>query len=716
MKRRKSKTTTPQIRLVGRDAPVRVAVAVAGLASGAALAAPGDLDPSFGKVGRLTGIATPGVSTLQSIDVRDDESVIFGGGGEYDYYGSYVDEFVAGVLPDGSPDAGLAVPGIEASAIFDTALQSDGKLVGVGVSHLPDGKRKLLVFRALPNGAPDLAFGLSGKTIISDGGTGREAGYSVAIDGDGRIVVAGERSNRTLVARLLPNGTLDASFGTGGIYIGPETGGSTVRIALAPANGYRLIATVPAGGMGWDCQVSALTATGAADATFGTGGTASPTATLSGGRFCSSISVLADGRIMVGGQDNGVAFVSRLLANGALDPAFAAPAVVDRLGGVSALGVGASGKVVVAGTDRVGFLGAQVLRLQSTGALDTTFGRAGVTSVDPEIRHRQSSWISDLKVGTGDSVFLGGNTYSWWAGNGGFVAKLLGDSGGGSPGVFSIQQSRILATEAGGSAVMTVRRTGGSAGSVGVSYSTKTFPWLEPGGATYSPGEQAVPGEDYTAATGQLTWADGDTSDREIVVPISTDAVDELPEWFAVVLETPEGGAGLGLHGTEVEIAGKSYPHGDFTILVGTPAVREGVTADFFVNRNYYTEGEVSVTVRVAAGTSATPGEDFRSSATGWQDVVLTWGDGEMGGKYVPVYTVVDTVADDAESVQLELASPTGGAMLGSVSRATVIINSSPPPPEPAPPKSRSGGGTFGAFGAILLGLAGALRRRRLQQ
>lgn len=715
MKRTKSKGKAPGIRLVGWPVPVGAAVAFASLAGSAAIAAPGDLDPSFGNVGRLTGVATPGVSSLRSVDVRDDDSIIFGGGGEYDYYGTYVDEFVEGLLPDGSPDAGFVVPDLGSAAVYDTTLQTDGKLVGVGVVHLPDGKRKLLAFRTLSDGALDTSFGLSGTTVISDGGTGREAGYSVVVDSEGRIVIAGERSNRLLVARLLANGTLDSAFGTGGIYIGSESPGASARIGLGPAGGYRVIGSAQVG-LEWHCQVNAITAAGAADPAFGLAGTANPTAADPSGYYCASMSALPDGRILVGGQDgDGKPFVSRLLANGAPDPAFAAPAVPDRLGAVSALGVGASGKVVVAGTDREGFLGVQVLRLLSSGALDTSFGRAGVASVDPEIRHRSVYSASELKVGGDGSVVLGGNTFSWWSGDDGLIARLLGDTGGSSPGVFSIVQPRVLGTEAGGSAVMTVRRTGGSAGAVAVSYATQSFPWIDPNGSSYSPGEKAVPAEDYVAATGRLTWADGDASDREIVVPINIDSADELPEWFAVVLDSPEGGAGLGFHGTEVEIAGASYPYGDFSMMVTTTAVPEGVTADFFVYRNYYAQGEVSVTVRVAAGSTATPGDDFRGSGTGWQDVVLTWADGEMGAKYLPVFTVVDGVADDAESLQLELVSPTGGALLSSSTRATVIINSPSPPPDRDPPKSRSGGGTFGWLGAILLGLGGAMRRSRRQ-
>ena len=141
-------------------------------------------------------------------------------------------------------------------------MQSDGKVIGVGTARQPDGRKKLLVFRLRPDGSLDPDFGLGGLVIISDGSTSREAGYSVVVDPDGRIVVAGERAGKLLVARLLANGALDAGFGSGGIYVGRDVSGSSVRIARAPAGGYRVIGHFPAGGMRWDCSVFGLTDAG----------------------------------------------------------------------------------------------------------------------------------------------------------------------------------------------------------------------------------------------------------------------------------------------------------------------------------------------------------------------------------------------------------------------------------------------------------------------
>jgi hypothetical protein len=271
-------------------------------------------------------------------------------------------------------------------------------------------------------------------------------------------------------------------------------------------------------------------------------------------------------------------------------------------------------------------------------------------------------------------------------------------------------------TEQGGTAVLTVRRTGGSTGAVAVSYATGAFPYTSPNGSTYSPGVAAT-ATDYTASTGRLTWADGDSGERQIVVPITADSGYEEPEWFEVVLDSPEGGAGLGQYGAEVEIAGASYPFGDFVISVGAAEVREGDTAQFFVSRYYYSQGAVSVTVRVATGGTATAGDDFRNSGNNWQDVVLRWADGEVGTKQVSVPVVADGKDEPAETFTLELTAPTGGGLVGATSQASVQITGQAapvvvnPPPEPA--NNKRGGGSFGWLGAMLLGLASAMRRSR---
>jgi hypothetical protein len=76
---------------------------------------------------------------------------------------------------------------------------------------------------------------------------------------------------------------------------------------------------------------------------------------------------------------------------------------------------------------------------------------------------------------------------------------------------------------------MEVTRTGGSAGEVSVEY--------------YTNSASATAGEDFTTVSGRLDWSDGDTSAREIVIPILDDTLYEGDEQFAVLIHSPSGGA-----------------------------------------------------------------------------------------------------------------------------------------------------------------------------
>ena len=705
---------TPLIRLVGLEA----AAAMTGMAGAPAMAAPGDLDPSFGDVGRQSSLHRS-IFSEWSVEVQADDAVLLGGGGEYCYWGCYEDYFIGRLLPNGTPDASFAAAALRETWVLDTALQPDGKLIGVGYAG-----SWLQVFRLRPDGSLDPDFGVGGLVQVIDGsGT---AGQSVIVDPDGRVVVAGTRYSNAvqglLLVRLQPNGALDASFGAGGTFVPTGIsigGGYAPRIARAVGGGYRVTAHTGAASGNQSCSVFGITDTGVLDAAFGTAGIAvapaSDVGTANGVVHCRSLAVQPDGRLLLGGSRANVeeAYVSRLLANGAADPSFSTVAATAQVRSFTALTVGSNGTIFAAGTDRTGLSGAIVVRMLADGTLDTSFGRAGVATIDLNARRAALPYISDMKVTTNDALVVTGNSYDSVYSGGVFAARLLGNVAGGSPGVLGMQQKRVLGTEQGGRAVLSVRRTGGSQGAVAVRYSTRDFPPSPAEGADSAPGLLATSGADYTTTTGRLTWADGDVSERLIEVPMASDTNTEPPEFFEVVLESPEGGAGLGAFGADVEIAGASYPVGDLTIRADATGVNEGGQASFHVSRNYYGQGAVSVTVRVAAGGTATPGEDFHSPGrSDWQDVVLTWGDGDTGGRNVLVAVDRDQANEPVEAFTLELVSPTGGALLGAEKQANVMIYDSPPPPPPPPSDNGGGGGRFGWLGALLLVLGGFLRRR----
>lgn len=127
-----------------------------------------------------------------------------------------------------------APAGFSDVAAGGVALQSDGKIVVVGRFRFNDGSFDMFVARFKSTGQLDTAFGSAGYVSLDVDGAASvtsEAGGGVAIQPDGKIVVAGTKWDTlapvpasVLVARLNSNGTMDSSFGIGGFKLGSPVG------------------------------------------------------------------------------------------------------------------------------------------------------------------------------------------------------------------------------------------------------------------------------------------------------------------------------------------------------------------------------------------------------------------------------------------------------------------------------------------------------------
>jgi hypothetical protein len=295
--------------------------------------------------------------------------------------------------------------------------------------------------------------------------------------------------------------------------------------------------------------------------------------------------------------------------------------------------------------------------------------------------------INALDVGSdGRLLAAGGYPYSTLP----FVVQLLGDGGGDSPGVLSVVQSGVESAQ-GEDLVVRVRRTGGKSGVVSVAYAT-----VSESSDFFFP---ATAGVDYTQAAGTLTWADGDASEREIVVPIrASDGVPEDYEGFRVALSEPQGGAGLGTMNALGYILADGAPAGQFAIETADSDIREPGVAGIWVTRNYYFDGAVSVTLSPVAGTASAA--DFDTTP-----ITLNWADQDREPKSVSLEMVDDGEKESSESFTVELSNPTGGAIVGprAVVGFTILPNDSP--------RGNGGGGSTGWLSILLLGLAELLRR-----
>jgi len=243
----------------------------------------GSLDPSFGTSGQVfTSFFPDGVWAAAGILQR------------YNGDGSLDPSFGAG----GTLTLHLAQH-FEAQ---DAALQPDGKLVIVG-TYGPWPDRDFGLVRLLPNGALDPSFDGDGVVTSDFGAT--ETGASVIVLGDGRLVLGGIRGTSPLVdlalVRYLSDGTLDTSFGVGGLATadaGADDFGSQV---IQLPNGKLLVAgTFIDSKGGRDFLLSRFHPDGGLDTSFGSSGFIKTdfTGTLDG---CAAVAVAGPDLILTAG-------------------------------------------------------------------------------------------------------------------------------------------------------------------------------------------------------------------------------------------------------------------------------------------------------------------------------------------------------------------------------------------------------------------------------
>jgi uncharacterized delta-60 repeat protein len=696
----KCKPLSRIISLVAKAAAPATAVATS-LAAPLAQAASGDLDPSFSDHGRL-GPITELEGPARAVEAPDEGGVLLAGGiverhchWYYCWYDFELEasNFVNAVTEEGGIDAsydGAQAGNIE---VVDIARQADGKVVAAGrrINSRRWDLNHLVVFRLEPDGALDSAFGNQGIVELeADSTTVDQRASALLVEPDGHITVAGVRNGELTVFRLDPNGAMDSSFGDGGFFTGPaydyDAGSRLVRLA---SGGYR-VTNSEAGA----CRVLGLTAGGVLDLTYGHGGSAR-VATGVADEACLSIAALDDDRIVIAGIAGDHAFAVRLLANGAPDTSFSATDMTG-LAEATAIAVADDGKILVGGD---GVSGATVMRLQASGQLDPLFGEAGATMVDLPSHYGTQAVVNDLAVRADGSVIAAGGAYDSGRPSP-FAVRLLGDAGGDSAGVLSVVQSYGDASES-GEAVITVRRSGGRSGPVSVAY------------RILADEGDAIAGQDYVEVSGRLHWDDGEAGERSIAVPVLADAgAAEEYEYFTVALSNPQGGAGLGTRRAGVTIQADGAPAGQFSIEsdAGTETY-EGSPLQFWLNRNYYHDGTVCVTLTPSSG-SAIEGEDFEAGASQY-----CWGDQDGESKLVEIPIVDDEVREDAETFSVAISDPTGGAVIGPRNVATFAIAANDLTQSGQGGGNGSGGngggGAAGLLSLLLLGLAEAVRAAR---
>lgn len=237
-----------------------------------------------------------------------------------------------GFAQPGTPDSSFSKDGKvfthvgNKAAGNSVALQADGKIVVAGSS---DGNFALARYKK--NGLPDLSFGVGGKVITSFGNT--SSANAAAIQTDGKIVVCGNVFNGSYydfgVARYKQNGTLDSSFGVNGKTTVDFEGNNDYANAMVIQPDEKIIVAGDAFETNGELSKVALVrykADGTIDNSFGTHGKVAVHVHPYGFDDGNAVAIQSDGKIMISGTsftDSGLDFaLIRFGKNGNVDSSF----------------------------------------------------------------------------------------------------------------------------------------------------------------------------------------------------------------------------------------------------------------------------------------------------------------------------------------------------------------------------------------------------------
>lgn len=335
----------------------------------------GSLDTSFGTNGRVT-TDFPGLAAeIGAIVVQPDGKILVAGAAFplFAFLGNFE---LARYNPDGSLDAGFGDGGIvttvfpHGSAASALALQPDGKIIAAGTDFVnfsseASSDTDFAIARYEPDGTPDFSFG-SGGQVTTDFERLNDDAFAVLLRTDGRIIAVGSSRGRLsdydfAVARYLPNGQLDAAFGTGGKTSTDFTGGfDRAGSAVLQPDG-RIVAAgfaiTPNGGHENFAAVRYL-ANGTLDTSFSGDGKVQ----VSFGSCCqaaSEVLLQTDGKLVLVGFPNSESSdsdftLARLNGNGSLDTTFDGDGRVrtsfgDLNGGANGAALQADGRIVAVG-------------------------------------------------------------------------------------------------------------------------------------------------------------------------------------------------------------------------------------------------------------------------------------------------------------------------------------------------------------------------------
>lgn len=410
----------------------------------------GSLDTSFSVDGKVTTAIGSGFDNAFSIVLQSDGKILLTG---RSFNGTTNDFSVVRYNVDGSLDTSFDGDGkfIADFAMSDdgatgVVVQADGKILVTGYSN-----NEFALLRLNSNGSVDSTFDGDGKLVTHIGAMAENASYAsaVALQADGKIVVAGKSASsgpyEFALVRYNSDGSLDTTFSDDGIVTTSFGSNQDLAYSLVIQPDGKIVVAGNSMSGNFDFSLARYNADGTLDDSFDLDGKV--TSDLGMDEFGTTVTLHADGKILVGGYIDGDFGILRYNTDGSLDTSFGddGRVITDVENGndnpVSIL-VQADGKILLGGSSvntsdgiKTNFV---FVRYNADGSLDTRFDLSDTLNDSVAYIENAEPIVLDSNVQIYDADLASINNYS------GANITLVRHGGASSQDIFSAKSGGTL--------------------------------------------------------------------------------------------------------------------------------------------------------------------------------------------------------------------------------------------------------------------------------
>lgn len=279
----------------------------------ARLNADGSFDTTFNSTGVLNLDLRGTADGARAVALQPDGKIVIGGSSARPAPATGSDHAIVRLNPNGSLDTtfdgdGKAFASITAegtNGISELVMQSDGKIVTAGISVTQNSSNyQFVTVRFNADGALDTSFDGDGK-VFTQVGTGYASVGSVALQCDGKIVVAGTPTvnshSKAALVRYNSDGSLDSSFASGGIMLSPWAFDARAHDVMIQADNKIIVGAMSGSLKQAMMSVGRFNPDGSPDTTFSSDGWHSIPGSFMTFAESYAVAIQLDGKIVTGG-------------------------------------------------------------------------------------------------------------------------------------------------------------------------------------------------------------------------------------------------------------------------------------------------------------------------------------------------------------------------------------------------------------------------------